>query len=86
MNLLFVNYGEWDNNSGLQIQSLARAITPLGYDIRVVVPKIREESPAADAPGALPVHHREVLKHGAGFRDGRPADIIHAWTPREIVS
>ncbi|MGI9245036.1 MAG: glycosyltransferase family 4 protein [Verrucomicrobiales bacterium] len=85
MNLLFVNYGDWDNNSGLQIQSLARALAPLGYDARVVVPKIREESPASAAPGAAAVHHREVLKIGAGFADGRPADVIHAWTPREVV-
>jgi len=85
MNLLFVNYGDWDNNSGLQIQSLARALAPLGYDSRVVVPKLRDESPASAAPCAIPVHHREVLKNGAGFTNGKPADVIHAWTPREVV-
>ncbi len=85
MNLLIVNYGTWDNNSGVQIQSLAGALAPLGYDIRVIVPKIHEESPASLAPHAFPVHHREALKNGAGFADGRPADVLHAWTPREVV-
>ena len=84
MNLLFVNYGTWDNNSGLQIQALARALEPLGYDCRVAVPKVEKENPAT-APAAAPVHYREALEHGGGFADGGRAGLIHAWTPREIV-
>ena len=86
MNLLFVSYGTWNNNSGYHIQALARSLNLRDCDCRVAVPKIKPEDDLPPAGWCQPVHYRDVLKNGGAiFTNGRPADVVHAWTPREIV-
>ncbi|MEM8954792.1 MAG: glycosyltransferase [Verrucomicrobiota bacterium] len=83
MNVLFANYGTWTNNSGTQIQNFGRALVGLGHECLVAVPKLTDEWEGAT--GCRVVHYRDVLGGVAGFSDGRSADVLHAWTPREIV-
>ncbi len=85
MNILFVNYGDFTTNSLNHIGAFANRLTLLGHACVVAVP----EQPATIAviPGALfiPATFARALAPEPLFPDRRPADIVHAWTPREVV-
>ncbi|MCF7838268.1 MAG: glycosyltransferase family 4 protein [Candidatus Marinimicrobia bacterium] len=84
MNILFALHKQAASNSGLHVTSLARELDALGHDCVVATPG-RDGAPLA-APRL--VGYADVqAQHRAGrlFRDGRGADIFHAWTPRGLV-
>lgn len=83
MNILFVNYGDFQSNSLNHIGPLANALARAGHACAVAVPSGLET--LADVPDA----HFQALEFGGladfAFPNGEPADVIHAWTPREVV-
>lgn len=85
MNVLFANYGDFATNSTSHIAGFANALVAQGHSCVVGVPW------GADTVRLVPevrfkaASFTECLERGAPFPDGRPADIVHAWTPREIV-
>lgn len=85
MNVLFANYGDFATNSTNHIAGFANALAGAGHACVVAVPW------GADTVRLVPQVHfqarsfRDCLERGPGFPDGRPADIVHAWTPREVV-
>ncbi|MBC8008700.1 MAG: glycosyltransferase family 4 protein [Burkholderiales bacterium] len=86
MNILFINYGDFRANSLTHIAGFASGLTRLGHTCAVTVPRRLKTLSAVPAPAFLPLLHADVLRRPACFPDGRPPDIIHAWTPRHLVA
>jgi len=84
MNVLFVLYESIDSNSGLHVQELARHLGRLGADTVAAV--YRPGGPGEGSEAAVrTVGFRDGATVARAFADGRPPDIVHAWTPRENV-
>jgi GT2 family glycosyltransferase/glycosyltransferase involved in cell wall biosynthesis len=80
MNVLFVLYGGLDTNSAIPMALHARELARKGHRCAVAVPA----GPTDSAKGLRVAHYAEALRDPAAlFDDGRAADIVHAWTPRE---
>lgn len=84
MNILFVNYGDFTTNSLNHLAGFASALADLGHACAIAVPADRETVAAVPAPRFIAVTYAEALA-APPFPDGRPADLLHAWTPREGV-
>lgn len=86
MNILFVNYGDFTTNSLNHIGGFANWLAGRGHACLVAVPEGRDTLRAVHQPQFQAASFAEVLAAGAKFfPDGRPADLLHAWTPRESV-
>ncbi|HWA10187.1 MAG TPA: glycosyltransferase [Opitutaceae bacterium] len=85
MNILFVNYGDFTTNSLNHISGFANVLCTRGHACVVAVPAGRDTLSVIPQPLFAPATFAEVLAQPRLFPDGRPADVIHAWTPREVV-
>jgi glycosyltransferase involved in cell wall biosynthesis len=85
VNILFVNYGDFTANSLNHIGLFARALAARGHACVVAVPSDKETIRVIAEPAFAPMTYDEVLASPRCFPDGRGADILHAWTPRENV-
>jgi glycosyltransferase involved in cell wall biosynthesis len=85
LNLLFVNYGDFTPNSLNHIGGFANTLSAAGHACAVAVPADLETLRHVADPLFIPVTHAEAAARPGLFPDGRPADLIHAWTPREGV-
>jgi glycosyltransferase involved in cell wall biosynthesis len=85
LNILFVSYGGFDCNSSPFIADYADAIGRLGCKAAVAVSQ-RGADDVRDFKNLAftPTDHESAFTEEL-FPDGRPADVIHAWTPRENV-
>ena len=85
MNILFVNYGDFTTNSLNHIGGFANTLSAAGQACIVAVAKDKETVSHGPAPLFIPATYAELLALPGLFPDGKPADLIHAWTPREGV-
>ncbi|MBL9199240.1 MAG: hypothetical protein JNL39_01985, partial [Opitutaceae bacterium] len=85
MNILFVNYGDFTTNSLNHIGGFANTLCAAGHACVVAVPERKETLRHVAAPLFIAATYEELLTQPKVFPDGRPADLIHAWTPREGV-
>ncbi len=86
MNILFVNYGDFTTSSLNHIGGFANRLVSCGHACAVAVPSGKETLSGVPCPRFLGVTYTEVLAAaGACFPNGKPADMLHAWTPREGV-
>jgi glycosyltransferase involved in cell wall biosynthesis len=85
VNILFVNYGDFTTNSLNHIAGFARALDAMGHACAVAVPEGKDTVSVVPDPRFVPATYAELLSDPGCFPDGRPADLIHAWTPREGV-
>ncbi len=85
MNILFVNYGDFTTNSLNHIGGFANTLCATGHACVVAVPERRETLAHVASPLFIAATYDEALATPNLFPDGRPADVIHAWTPRECV-
>ena len=86
MNILFVLYGDFSCNSANPLVLYARELHLAGHSSAVAVPAKLETVSQHANPSFRPLLYRDVLAEPeSAFPDGRPADVIHAWTPREVV-
>lgn len=85
MNILFANYGDFSSNSLNHIGAFAGRLSMLDNSCVVAVPKNPQSLSAIPLPRFIPATFQELLAKPRFFPDGRGADIIHAWTPRENV-
>ncbi len=85
MNILFVNYGDFTSNSINHIAGFARTLRDSGHACMVAVPARKDTLSVVPDPAFLAATFDELLERPAAFPDGRAADIVHAWTPREGV-
>ena len=85
MNILFANYGDFTTSSLNHIAGYANRLCGLGHACAVAVPKRKDTILVVPDPLFIPATFQEVLARPNLFPNGAPADIIHAWTPREVV-
>jgi glycosyltransferase involved in cell wall biosynthesis len=85
VNILFVNYGDFTTNSLNHIAGFANGLCARGHACAVAVPKGRDTLGVIADPLFIPAVFDEVLARPRLFPNGAPADIVHAWTPREPV-
>lgn len=84
MNILFVLYYDFTANSAGHVFSLANELSSR-HDCAVAVPKRKDTVSVLGVPKFRIVEYDEAQARGIGFRDGRGPDVVHAWTPREVV-
>ncbi len=82
LRVLLVAPGPLDSNNGYQIQHLATSLHAFGAECIIAVPI---DQPPQIFSAASIFSYARIQQYGPGFSDGRPPDIIHAWTPRENV-
>jgi O-antigen biosynthesis protein len=85
VNILFVNYGDFTTNSLNHIAGFANALSAAGHACIVAVPSGKATISAVRDPLFIPATYDELIAKPSLFPDARPADVIHAWTPREGV-
>ncbi len=90
MNILYVLYNAIDSNGGIHVQLHAERLMAQypQCDCRFVMPNwclSADAPPDAGNMGERVVTFSQATSKGSTFSDGRGPDIIHAWTPREIV-
>ena len=85
MNILFVNYGDFTTNSLNHIAGFARQLGVLGHACAVAVPEGKDTLAVIPDPSFIAVTYAEALGKPNLFPGNGPADIVHAWTPREGV-
>ncbi len=86
MNILFVLYGDFSGNSIHPLALYAREFQNRGHSCAVAVSHNIESVQQCSDIYFRPLLYNDVLNDvDSIFPDGRPADIIHAWTPRESV-
>ncbi len=86
MNILFVLYGDFTSNSADPLVLYARELHLAGHSCAVAVPSRPETVSQHENPAFRPILYGDVLAGPESvFPDGRPADVIHACTPREVV-
>jgi len=86
MNILFVLYGDLYSNSASHLALYARELQSLGHKCAVTIPDNLESKNQYDNAWFSVFLFDEVLDNPSViFADGRPADVVHAWTPREVV-
>ncbi len=84
MRLLFVLPDSMDSKYGYQVALLTRRMHALGVESVVAVPD--QNSPAKKHNNCHTVlSYSELLQKGIPFTGQTGPDLIHAWTPREIV-
>ena len=84
-NILFVLYDDFRCNSAIHVHSLARELFLLGFSCAVAIPSGKDTADQFPGRKFEPVLYEEVEQARFCFPDGRGPDIVHAWTPREIV-
>jgi len=85
VNILFVNYGDFTTNSLNHIGGFANTLCATGHACVVAVARGKETLAHVPHPRFIAATYDEVLAQPALFPDGRVADLVHAWTPREGV-
>jgi GT2 family glycosyltransferase/glycosyltransferase involved in cell wall biosynthesis len=85
VNLLFVNYGDFTTNSLNHLSGFTRWLSGRGHECIVAVPHGLDTLRAVPAPAFAAASYEQVLAGAARFSNGQPADVLHAWTPREAV-
>ena len=86
MNILFVLYGDFGSNSANPLVLYTRELSHLGHSCVVAVPHNLETVAQHENPSFRPILYVDALADPTSvFLDGRPADVIHAWTCRETV-
>ena len=83
--ILFALYGDFTANSALHVANLANRLAALGHECVVAVPHHVETARYHADHHFRAVLFTDCLRNPNVFSDGRPADIIHAWTTRENV-
>jgi glycosyltransferase involved in cell wall biosynthesis len=84
LNVLFVLYHDFTSNSAVHVFHWANELCANGFHCKVAVPQNPESIRVLGCPAfeALSFEH---FPAGLIFPNGRGPDIVHAWTPREIV-
>jgi glycosyltransferase involved in cell wall biosynthesis len=85
VNVVFVSHCDFRENSAMHIFSIANRLAAGGTDSIVVVPDDPTTVHAYGDPGFAVVHYDDALSKPLIFADGRGPDLIHAWTPRDLV-
>jgi len=85
VNVVFVSHCDFHGNSAMHIFSIANQLADLGVASAVCVPNDPATVRSHGEARFIVLHHSEVYDRPILFADGRGPDLIHAWTPRELV-
>lgn len=86
MNILFVLYGDLTSNSAHPLALYAREFSARGHQCVVAIPNNLGSARQHPQAAIEPVLFADALAQPeAVFANGQPADLVHAWTPRENV-
>lgn len=88
LNIVLVNYGQLDSNSGMHVCGFANALSALGHRVVVSAMGTPGQGDGIDVSAFLTVPNRDVRENPgllaklfAGNANGTP-DLVHCWTPR----
>lgn len=85
-NVLFILYHDFTSNSAYHVHSFANCMAGLGWNCAVTVPNHKDSIGKIGTKPLYSYSEFADLEHsGPKFPDGRGPDIVHCWTPREIV-
>lgn len=85
-NILFVLYHDFSANSAVHVHNFANQLAALGHSTAVAIPEGEDGGQALGDQDYTVHRFRQVEGNWPlVFPDGRPPDIVHAWTPRENV-
>jgi glycosyltransferase involved in cell wall biosynthesis len=85
-NILFALYYDFTANSAVHVHNFANQLADFGHSVAVAVPKNKGTAANLGEQHYTAVEFREV--DGAWhklFTNGKPPDLVHGWTPREVV-
>lgn len=86
MNILFVLYGDFYSNSANHLAIYARELQSLGHQCAVAIPyNLKSKNQYANGRFGAFLFDEVLENPWIVFDDGKPADVVHAWTPREVV-
>ncbi len=87
MNILFILYNTFIANSAIHIHHLANALCERGHECMVAVPEHKESAQQylSSEIFYVPATYAETMTDQYRFSNKQGPDIIHVWTPREIV-
>lgn len=86
MNILFVLYGDFFSNSANPLALYCRELRARGHHCVVAVPSNLKSVRLYGNPAFTPILFDDLLTSPSSvFPDRRPADVIHACTPRKAV-
>jgi glycosyltransferase involved in cell wall biosynthesis len=84
-NLIFVSHCDFHGNSAIHLFSIANVLASLGHSCVVCVPGRPETVFDHGKPQFQVLDHGKAVLHGITFANGRAPELVHAWTPRELV-
>jgi glycosyltransferase involved in cell wall biosynthesis len=85
MNLIFVSHCDFTVNSAMHLFAIANMLCDLGHSCVLCVPEKPETVFDLGEARFQALDYSDVLRYGAAFPDERGPDLVHAWTPRELV-
>jgi glycosyltransferase involved in cell wall biosynthesis len=85
LNILFVLYHDFTANSASHTASFANELQRLGHDCCIAVPANKSTISCLGPTTFQAIEFSELPRLSKCFRNERGPDIVHAWTPREIV-
>ncbi|MBN2405754.1 MAG: glycoside hydrolase family 99-like domain-containing protein [Coriobacteriia bacterium] len=85
MNIVFVSHCDFQGNSAMHVFSIANELNALGVESIVLVPNDPGTVRSHGTARFRVLHHDAALGEPLVFADGRGPDLVHAWTPRELV-
>ncbi len=85
MNILFVLYHDFSSNSAVHVHHFANGLIELGCDCIVAVPNRADTISILVEPHYQTLEFDQVAQISTKFSNGQGPDIVHCWTPREIV-
>src|SRR5258706_16273737 len=85
MNILFATYGDFYCNSSIHVFGFANQLSRMGHACAVAVPSNKESVANLGAPLFRVMTFAEFNAVEKLFDSASAADVIHFWTPREIV-
>jgi len=85
LNVLFVLYYDFRANSAVHVHHFANALVAQGLNCAVAVPQNKDTISVLAEPLYATTEFSELHKLKELFPNGRGPDIVHAWTPREVV-
>ncbi|MEO6727115.1 MAG: glycosyltransferase [Blastocatellia bacterium] len=84
-NVLFVLYCDFASNSALHVHSVVNELCQLGFDCAVAVPENKALVATLGRALYRPLEFGEAETLSQAFANGEGPQIVHSWTPREIV-
>lgn len=86
-NILFIMYYDFSTSSAIHVHTFANSLQKAGNDCIVAVP-VNKENVNNFIGGEIlykPALYEETNRSPFNFSNGKGPDIVHGWTPREVV-